>query len=78
MRYSSEVVEENVYDRWIQVNVTHDVGTHKISIVVAGKPALIFDDRGTPTAGHYFKLGVYGQDGSSSRMEARYKSIQVL
>ncbi|KAG2485983.1 hypothetical protein HYH03_015306 [Edaphochlamys debaryana] len=78
LRYNSQILEENVHDRWIQINVAHDVKAHSIKIVVAGKPPLVVADRGTPAAGHYFKLGVYGQDGSSSRMEARYRSIQVL
>ncbi|KAG2485981.1 hypothetical protein HYH03_015304 [Edaphochlamys debaryana] len=77
MRFNSQVLDDNVYERWVQVSVTHDVETHKISISVPGKPALVVADRGTPVAGHYFKLGVYGQVGSSRRMEARYKSIKV-
>ncbi|KAG2485979.1 hypothetical protein HYH03_015302 [Edaphochlamys debaryana] len=80
MRYNSasEVLETNVYNRWISVNVTHNVGTNRISIAVSGRAAVDADGRGTPTAGHYFKLGVYGQVGSSRRMEARYRSIKVL
>ena len=75
MRYKSETLATSIYGRWLPVSVTHDTATHEIKIYVRGALKLTARDRGTEK--HYFKLGVYGQAGSSNKMEARYRNIVV-
>lgn len=74
--YQQEVVEDNIYDRWFKVNVIHDTGAHKIKVFIDEALKLIVSDGGRSL--HYFKFGVYTQEGSSNYMESRWKGIKVL
>ncbi|XP_058081980.1 citrate-binding protein-like [Magnolia sinica] len=74
--YSKTVLVPGIHDRWFRLNVIHDVGAKKVRIFVDGVQKLVEDDHGGES--HYFKFGVYAQDGSSSYMESRWKDIKVL
>ncbi|XP_050365447.1 citrate-binding protein-like [Argentina anserina] len=76
MYYNKKVVVANVYNKWVKVNVIHNVGTQKVTIFVDGVQKLVMDGHGRDT--HYFKYGAYAAlTGSSNYMESRWKGIQV-
>ncbi|KAM0882184.1 hypothetical protein ACQ4PT_032467 [Festuca glaucescens] len=74
--YNQRTVEDNIYDRWIRVNVVHDVGASALTVFVNGNLKLTASGRGGDS--HYFKFGVYTQRDSSSRMESRWKNVRIL
>jgi hypothetical protein len=73
--YDDAILATNIYGRWLHLNVTHDVSTHAIQIFVDGKLALTTEDNGGKS--WYFKCGVYGQEGMSSKMEAYFRNIRI-
>ena len=76
MFYGSRLVATNIYDKWFRVNVIHDVGKGQVTVFVDGQQKLVVNDNGVTQ--HYFKCGVYAApNGSSNRMESRWKSIKV-
>lgn len=74
--YNQRTVEDNIYDRWLRVNVVHDVGASALTVFVNGNLKLTAPGRGGDS--HYFKFGVYTQRDSSSRMESRWKNVRIL
>ncbi|VAH01010.1 unnamed protein product [Triticum turgidum subsp. durum] len=74
--YNQKPVEDNVYDRWLRVNVIHDVGASRLTVFVDGENKLSVAGRGGSS--HYFKFGVYTQRDASSRMESRWKNVRIL
>lgn len=74
--YNQRPVEDNIYNRWLRVNVIHDVGASRLTVFVDGDLKLTVDGKGGDS--HYFKFGVYTQRGASSRMEARWKNVRIL
>uniref|UniRef100_A0ACD5Y545 Uncharacterized protein n=1 Tax=Avena sativa TaxID=4498 RepID=A0ACD5Y545_AVESA len=76
MYYNQKPVEDNIYDRWIRVNVIHDVGASRLTVFVDGDLKLTVSGRGGDS--HYFKFGVYTQRNPSSRMESRWKNVRIL
>jgi len=75
MRYRAETVKSDICDHWFHLSVMHDADTHKITIFVDGSPALETKDYGGSS--HYFKCGVYTQEGASDKMEALFKNIKI-
>jgi hypothetical protein len=75
MRYRAETVKSEIYDHWFHLSVMHDADTHKITIFVDGSPVLETKDYGGSS--HYFKCGVYTQEGASDKMEALFKNIKI-
>ena len=73
--YDDTVVATNIYNRWLHLNVTHDVSTHAIQIFVDGKLQMTTEDNGGKS--WYFKCGVYGQEGMSPKMEAYFRNIRI-
>ncbi|KAL6218199.1 hypothetical protein ACLB2K_011414 [Fragaria x ananassa] len=69
MYYNKNVVVSNVYNKWVRVNVIHNVGAKKVTIFVDGVQKMVMDDHGPDT--HYFKYGAYAAlTGSSNYMES--------
>uniref|UniRef100_A0A1D1ZGW7 Citrate-binding protein n=1 Tax=Anthurium amnicola TaxID=1678845 RepID=A0A1D1ZGW7_9ARAE len=76
MYYRSLLVADDIYGRWFRVNVIHDVEGRTVKVFINSVLRLTVDDHGG--ASHYFKFGVYGQNGSSYFMESRWKAIKVF
>lgn len=74
-RYHAETVKSGIYDHWFHLNVAHDADTHKIVIDIDGVPVLSAEDYGGSS--HYFKCGVYTQEGASDKTEVLFKNIKV-
>ena len=74
--YNQKPVEDNVYDRWLRVNVIHDVGASRFTVFIDGENKLSVAGRGGSS--HYFKFGVYAQNHDSSCMESRWKDIRIF
>lgn len=72
----SKTVAECVYDRWLKLNVIHDVGAGMLEVYVDDERKLVATGRGGHL--HYFKFGVYEQRNSSVRMESRWKDVKIL
>nr|CAB3489215.1 unnamed protein product [Digitaria exilis] len=73
----SRVIADRVYDRWIRLNVVHDVGAGKVTVFVDGERKL--NATGQGGTAHYFKFGVYKQSHHqpSHRMESHWKNVAV-
>ncbi|XP_073100019.1 citrate-binding protein-like [Elaeis guineensis] len=76
MYYRSQVIVDDIYDRWFRVNVIHDLRAKLVQVFIDGELKLAVSDRGG--ASHYFKCGVYAQNDSSYFMESQWKNIKVL
>ncbi|MBA0643581.1 hypothetical protein Goklo_027856 [Gossypium klotzschianum] len=74
--YRSPTVLENVYNRWFKVNVIHDVGASNVKVYIDGVQR--YEGSGAGGNNHYFKFGVYAEDGASHRVESRWRQIRVL
>ncbi|XP_030535013.1 citrate-binding protein-like [Rhodamnia argentea] len=74
--HSRQVLVENIYDRWFQLNVIHDIDDSNVKIYIDGQ--LKYEAPGSGGASHYFKFGVYSQDNKSHCMESRWKDVKVL
>ncbi|MFS8034536.1 putative concanavalin A-like lectin/glucanase domain superfamily, alginate lyase 2 [Helianthus anomalus] len=73
--YRSKVILNDIYDKWIRLNVIHDKDNDNIKVYINGD--LKFEGRGRGGTEHYFKFGVYAQDQDSSCMESRWKDIKI-
>ncbi|CAM0950159.1 unnamed protein product [Alopecurus aequalis] len=74
--YNQQLVEDGVDDRWLRVNVVHDVGASRLTVFVDGDLKLTVPGRGGDL--HFFKFGVYMQRDASARMESLWKNIRIL
>lgn len=75
--YNKNVVAANVYNKWVRLNVIHNVGAAKVTIFINGIQKLEMNDHGRDT--HYFKYGAYAAlTGSSNYMESRWEGIKVF
>ena len=74
--YHRAVVEPNIYDRWMRINVIHDVDANKMTVFIDGVQKLELEGNGPNT--FYFKCRVYGQIDETSYMESRWRDIRVL
>jgi hypothetical protein len=73
----TRVVADRVYDRWIRLNVVHDVAAGNVTVFVDGERRLEVQGHGGKE--HYFKFGVYmqGLHKHSHRMEAHWKNVAI-
>ena len=71
------VVADRMYDRWIRLNVVHDVAAANVTVYVDGERRLEVPGHGGTE--HYFKFGVYtqGLHNHSHRMEAHWKNVAI-
>lgn len=74
--YRTALLFPNVWDRWFQLNVIHDVEASNVKVYIDG--LLVYEAPGRGGSNHYFKFGVYTQDNPSYYMESRWKGIRVL
>ncbi|KAL6850480.1 hypothetical protein ACP4OV_021107 [Aristida adscensionis] len=74
--YHDQVVESNIYDRWLRINVIHDVDNSSLTVFINGNRKLTVPGRGGTS--HYFKFGVYEQKNPSNRMESHWKNVRIL
>jgi hypothetical protein len=74
------VLAENIYDRWIRLNVIHDMAASNITVYIDGDEKLSYRGPGAPDAPHYFKFGVYKQSHHqpSYLMESRWRNVAVF
>jgi hypothetical protein len=65
------------YDRWIHLNVIHDVAAGHVTVFVDGERRLVAPGQGGKE--HYFKFGVYKQSHHqpSHRMESHWRNIAI-
>ncbi|CAD6258109.1 unnamed protein product [Miscanthus lutarioriparius] len=71
----TKVVADRVYDRWIRLNVIHDVAAANVTVFVDGERRLAAPGQGGKE--HYFKFGVYKQHDPSHRMESRWRNVAI-
>nr|XP_007137682.1 hypothetical protein PHAVU_009G146800g [Phaseolus vulgaris]ESW09676.1 hypothetical protein PHAVU_009G146800g [Phaseolus vulgaris] len=74
--YQSATLEQNIYNKWYRFNVIHDVGANNVKIFINGVKK--FDGNGRGAGNHYFKCGVYAQNGASNYMESRWRDIKIF
>ncbi|KAK7247529.1 hypothetical protein RIF29_42413 [Crotalaria pallida] len=74
--YRNHILVPNIWDRWFQLNVIHDVEASTVKVYIDGLLVYVAPGRGGRS--HYFKFGVYTQDNPSYYMESRWKGIRVL
>ena len=61
----TKVVTDRVYDRWIRLNVIHDVAAANVTVFVDGERRLAAPSQGGKE--HYFKFGVYNASSTTRR-----------
>jgi hypothetical protein len=71
---TSEVLATGVYDTWTNLKMAHDANNNIIRLYINNSLRRTDPDHGNNT--HYFKNGVYGQNGASFRMECRFRSLK--
>lgn len=71
---SGRTIATGVYNRWLNLKMAHDANANVIRMYINNSLIRTDADHGNGT--HYFKNGVYAQGGASSRMEARFRSLQ--
>ncbi|KAG0499754.1 hypothetical protein HPP92_004445 [Vanilla planifolia] len=69
------VVENDIYDRWMRLNVVHDVEANNLWVYVNG--VLKLEAQGNGVSNFYFKRRVYEQSDASNYMESRWTDIKV-
>lgn len=74
--YQSPVLVPNIYNRWFRLNVVHDVEGSTVKVYIDG--VLLYEAPGRGGTSHYFKCGVYAQNGDSYLMESHWKGIKVF
>lgn len=74
--YKREVILQNIYNKWIRVNVIHDVEGDSVEVHING--VLKFKGNGRGGTTHYFKCGVYAQARDSVYMESRWRDIKIF
>ncbi|XP_057969597.1 citrate-binding protein-like [Malania oleifera] len=74
--YLSNVLEENIYDRWFRVNVIHDADTAVTRTFIDG--ILRHEAPHRQNATHHFQFGVYQQENASFYAKSRWKGIRIL
>jgi len=73
--YEHATLLSGVYGKWFHLNVTHDVETHEITVLIDGKLVLTTKDNGGKE--WHFKCGVYAQEKPSRKMEVYYRNIKI-
>ncbi|XP_057972642.1 citrate-binding protein-like [Malania oleifera] len=74
--YLSNVLEQNIYDRWFKLNVIHDTEAAITRTFIDGVLKLVAPHRQNAT--HHFQFGVYQQENASFYGESRWKGIRVM
>jgi hypothetical protein len=74
--YNMQVIEPNVYDKWIRLNVVHDTATGLVDVYVGGQHRYQVKDHGATT--HYFKNGIYHQPNMTPRCDVYYRDIRIF
>ncbi|XP_071704447.1 citrate-binding protein-like [Rutidosis leptorrhynchoides] len=74
--YRHTVVIRNIYNKWIRLNVIHDVEGNDVEVYINGDLKFKGNGRGGTT--HYFKCGVYAEGRKSGYMESRWRDIKVF
>lgn len=72
---SSQVIYSPVYDTYLRLNVIHDTVARAVHVFVNRQFRASFADHGPGT--HYFKCGLYGRSGMSTRCDAYVKNIHL-
>ena len=72
---SDRVIHSPVYDTYFRLNVVHDTAARVVHVFVNRQFRASFADHGPGT--HYFKCGVYGRAGMSTRCDAYLKNIRL-
>lgn len=78
LAHYTTTLDSNIYNKWIRVNVIHNVGANNVKIYLNGEQNPRFDGPGRGASTFYFKFGVYTQDGSSNYMESRWRGIKIF
>ena len=73
-RYSTDVLATGIYNTWMNVKAAHDANNNSVKLYVNNVLKRTDPDRGDAT--HYFKNGVYTQDGASNYMECRFRNLK--
>jgi hypothetical protein len=71
---TSEILATGIYETWINMKSAHDANGNIIRIYINDSLKRTDADHGNNT--HYFKNGVYGQNGASFRMECRFRNLR--
>ncbi|KAJ3671414.1 hypothetical protein LUZ60_007493 [Juncus effusus] len=74
--FQGKLIEDDIYNRWFQLNVIHNVHNNKITIFIDGVSKYALDDNNG--GDYYFKFGVYTQNHSSYYMESRWKDVKIF
>jgi hypothetical protein len=75
-RYTGDTLVTNAFERWINIKVAHNVGTHRVASYVNDVLVRTDDDRGPPSnvGAYYFKNGLYGCE--TGRCESRFRNTK--
>ncbi|KAL5100170.1 hypothetical protein RYX36_004497 [Vicia faba] len=74
--YDTDLVAENLYDKWFRVNIIHDVDGGIVSVFIDGENKFQTKDHGPGDL--YFKCGVYvALAHISNYMESRWRHIKI-
>ncbi|KAJ0973304.1 hypothetical protein J5N97_021263 [Dioscorea zingiberensis] len=76
MYYNYKLIADEIYDKWFQLNVIHDVAASMVRVFIDRELKLNVSDHGGVL--HYFKCGVYAQNHSSYFMESQWKGIKLM
>ncbi|KAK7316982.1 hypothetical protein RJT34_00841 [Clitoria ternatea] len=76
LAHYTTTIEPNIYNRWFKVNVIHDANANTVKVYI--NDGLKFNGAGRGKGTHYFKFGVYKQDGASNYMESRWRDIKIF
>ncbi|KAL6005346.1 hypothetical protein ACLOJK_005912 [Asimina triloba] len=74
--YTADVVATDVYDKWMRINLIHDVDGGKVTLFLNGTQVFEVKDKGPGDL--YFKCGVYAQGNASYYMESQWKDIKIF
>ncbi|XP_057972640.1 citrate-binding protein-like [Malania oleifera] len=74
--YLSNVLQENIYDRWFRLNVIYDTEGEVTRTFING--VLMLEAPHRQRSIHHFQYGIYQQENASYYGETRWKGIRVL
>ncbi|XP_020211152.1 citrate-binding protein [Cajanus cajan] len=74
--YKAPILVPNIWGRWFQLNVIHDVEASNVKVYLDG--VQVYEATGYGGFSHYFKFGVYTQNDPSNYMESRWRGVRVL
>jgi hypothetical protein len=71
---TTEILATGIYETWTNLKMAHDANANIIRLYINNTLIRTDPDHGDNT--HYFKNGVYGQTGASTRMECRFRNLK--